>query len=108
MISLCRNLGSLGETPGGPTAGTDCAPLCPYSHAEHSWQEASATLLLWLRQSSRFFHLIISKLDWARESRSEQQFGDIRNLVSTGCDLAYIRHWTNSLELHSLWKEFER
>jgi predicted nucleotidyltransferase len=49
--------------------------------------------------------LILSKLDWARESRSDQQFGDIRNLISTGCDTAYIQHWTEALGLASLWKD---
>ncbi|RFC52592.1 MAG: hypothetical protein DVB22_000516 [Verrucomicrobia bacterium] len=51
--------------------------------------------------------LIISKLDWARDSRSDQQFGDIRNLLSTGCDTAYIQHWTGELGLSHLWLEFQ-
>ncbi len=51
--------------------------------------------------------LIISKLDWARDSRSGQQFGDIRNLISTGCDTAYIQHWTDILGLSSLWQELQ-
>jgi len=51
--------------------------------------------------------LIISKLDWARDSRSSQQFGDIRNLISTGCDTAYILHWTEILGLSSLWREMQ-
>jgi hypothetical protein len=51
--------------------------------------------------------LIISKLDWAKETRSTQQFGDIRNLVSTGCDTDYIARWTGILGLGNLWKEFQ-
>ena len=51
--------------------------------------------------------LIISKLDWARDSRSDQQFGDIRNLISTGCDTAYIAHWTETLGLTTLWQEMQ-
>ena len=51
--------------------------------------------------------LIISKLDWARDSRSGQQFGDIRNLLSTGCDSACIQHWTNALGLTTLWQEMQ-
>ncbi len=51
--------------------------------------------------------LIISKLDWARDSRSNQQFGDVRNLTSTGCDIAYIQHWTEILGLSSLWQEMQ-
>lgn len=51
--------------------------------------------------------LIISKLDWARDSRSNQQFGDVRNLLSTGCDTAYIEHWTHELGLTPLWQELQ-
>ena len=35
--------------------------------------------------------LILSKLFWAKDSRSELQLRDVRNLVSTGCDRAYIK-----------------
>jgi hypothetical protein len=49
--------------------------------------------------------LILSKLFWARESRSELQLRDVRNLVSTGCDRAYIQHWTDELGVASLWQE---
>ena len=34
---------------------------------------------------------IISKLEWARDSRSNQQFGGVQNLISTGCDTHYHR-----------------
>lgn len=51
--------------------------------------------------------LIISKLDWAKDTRSSQQFGDIRNLLSTGCDIKYIAHWTEILGLGSLWSEIQ-
>ena len=51
--------------------------------------------------------LIISKLDWAKDTRSTQQFGDVRNLLSTGCDINYIAHWTEILGLGSLWSEIQ-
>lgn len=51
--------------------------------------------------------LIISKLDWAKDTRSTQQFGDIRNLISTGCDTAYIDQWTENLGLGNLWTEIQ-
>lgn len=51
--------------------------------------------------------LIISKLDWAKDTRSTQQFGDVRNLLSTGCDFNYIAHWTEILGLASLWSEIQ-
>jgi hypothetical protein len=51
--------------------------------------------------------LIISKLDWARDSRSDRQFDDIRNLIASGCDAAYIQRWTEALGLASLWQELQ-
>jgi hypothetical protein len=49
--------------------------------------------------------LILSKLFWAKDSRSELQLRDVKNLVSTGCDRAYIERWTEELGLANLWKE---
>jgi len=51
--------------------------------------------------------LIISKLDWAKDTRSTQQFGDIRNLLSTDCDTSYIEKWTETLGLGNLWSEIQ-
>ena len=34
--------------------------------------------------------LILSKLYWAKDSRSELQLRDVRNLLSGGCDMDYI------------------
>ena len=49
--------------------------------------------------------LIISKLWWAKDSHSEQQLRDVKNLVSTGCDTDYITRWTGELGLNTLWPE---
>jgi len=49
--------------------------------------------------------LIISKLWWAKDSHSEQQLLDVKNLVSAACDMDYIKRWTNELELVTLWQE---
>ncbi|MEW6304955.1 MAG: hypothetical protein AB1705_15885 [Verrucomicrobiota bacterium] len=49
--------------------------------------------------------LIISKLYWAKDSHSEFQLRDVKNLVSTGFDNDYIERWTKELGLHILWKE---
>jgi len=51
--------------------------------------------------------LIISKLDWARDTRSPQQLGDVRNLVATGCDVAYVERWSEILGLVTLWLEIQ-
>lgn len=49
--------------------------------------------------------LILSKLWWAKDSHSELQLRDVKNLAGTGCDTAYIERWTHELGLHSLWQE---
>jgi hypothetical protein len=35
--------------------------------------------------------LILSKLFWAKDSKSEMQLADARNLLSTECDMEYLR-----------------
>lgn len=49
--------------------------------------------------------LIISKLFWAKDSHSELQLGDVRNLLATGYDATYLRRWTRELGLDSLLEE---
>jgi len=49
--------------------------------------------------------LIISKLSWAKNSNSDVQLSDVRNLLATGYDDAYLRHWTRELGLDNLLKE---
>ena len=51
--------------------------------------------------------LILSKLYWAKDSHSDFQLRDVRNLVITGCDRDYIDRWTDELNVTSLWKEIE-
>jgi hypothetical protein len=43
--------------------------------------------------------LILSKLDWAKESLSERQLSDVQNLIATGCDTDYLREWSAKLHL---------
>lgn len=50
--------------------------------------------------------LIISKLWWAKDSYSELQLRDVKNLAGTaGCDAAYIERWTREMGLFALWGE---
>ena len=51
--------------------------------------------------------LIISKLDWARDTRSEVQLADARNLVGAVSDLdrEYLTRWVTRLGLDSLYRE---
>jgi hypothetical protein len=41
--------------------------------------------------------LILSKLWWARDSQSEMQLKDVRNLLASGCDRAYLDAWAQTL-----------
>ena len=49
--------------------------------------------------------LIISKLFWAKESRSEIQFRDVRNLLASEYDGVYLQRWTRELGLDNLLRE---
>lgn len=49
--------------------------------------------------------LIISKLFWARDSHSELQLRDVKNLLASGYDVEYLDRWTQKLELKSLFQE---
>lgn len=48
--------------------------------------------------------LILSKLHWARESLSELQLGDVRNLLEAlpALDWVYLEHWARELGIHPL------
>ena len=46
--------------------------------------------------------LVISKLEWARESLSERQLEDVKNLLATGCDMDYLKSWASKLQLNDL------
>lgn len=50
--------------------------------------------------------LIISKLDWARDTRSAVQLTDVRNLLATAdLDLQYLTRWVARLGLDALYRE---
>jgi arsenate reductase-like glutaredoxin family protein len=51
---------------------------------------------------------VLSKLDWARDSRSELQLGDVRHLLESPLDEAYLNHWAARLGLEELLKEARR
>ena len=51
--------------------------------------------------------LLLSKLHWAKDSRSELQLGDVRNLMSSepNLDWPYIRQWAEKLGVIDLLRE---
>ena len=51
--------------------------------------------------------LIISKLEWARDTSSEVQLSDVRNVLQSVPDLdrTYLDHWTGRLGLDGLYRE---
>jgi predicted nucleotidyltransferase len=51
--------------------------------------------------------LILSKLEWSRESRSEQQRRDVKSLLEAPLDRAYLDEWAARLDLGGLLKEAE-
>lgn len=49
--------------------------------------------------------LILSKLAWAKDSRSEMQLRDVRNLMLSGYDAGYVDEWKDELGVGDLLKE---
>jgi hypothetical protein len=49
--------------------------------------------------------LILSKLYWAKESRSELQLGDVRNLLVPDCDVVYLQSHAAELGVEELLRE---
>jgi hypothetical protein len=51
--------------------------------------------------------LVLSKLHWAKESLSEIQLQDVRNLLKTvpEIDMDYIERWVKRLELEEVYRE---
>jgi len=48
--------------------------------------------------------LILSKLVWARDSESERQVQDVKNLIASGCEMTIIERWTQELGVATLWQ----
>ena len=49
--------------------------------------------------------LILSKLWWAKDSHSEIQLSDVKNLLATGYDTVYVERWTRELGLNNLLQQ---
>jgi hypothetical protein len=43
--------------------------------------------------------LILSKLEWAKDSLSQRQLADVENLIASGCDVEYLQKWSAELNL---------
>ena len=51
--------------------------------------------------------LIISKLLWAKDSHSEMQIKDVRNLLAKNYDKKYIELWAKELDVYELLTEIK-
>lgn len=49
--------------------------------------------------------LVLSKLIWGRNSKSEMQLRDVRNLLTSDCDIAYLRSRASTLGVNELLEE---
>ena len=49
--------------------------------------------------------LVLSKLVWAKDSKSEMQLRDVRNLLSADCDMDYLRSRGKTLKVDELLEE---
>ena len=54
--------------------------------------------------------LILSKLEWAKDSRSEMQLSDVRNLLKSvkRLDRRYLARWAKELGVESLYREVNK
>jgi hypothetical protein len=78
----------------------------PYRHAEFErrCRVDLAGLHLWIVSVE---DLILSKLEWSRESHSEQQRRDVKLLLEAPMDRAYLDEWAVRLGLAGALKEAE-
>lgn len=49
--------------------------------------------------------LILSKLNWARDTKSEMQLKDVKNLLASSPDMEYLQQWAKELHVQELLKE---
>ena len=49
--------------------------------------------------------LILSKLKWAKHSRSEMQMRDVANMIRNGYDETYVRNWAKKLDVEDILKD---
>ncbi|MCL4378692.1 MAG: hypothetical protein M1409_10035 [Actinobacteria bacterium] len=49
--------------------------------------------------------LIISKLIWSRDSHSQMQLNDVKNLLKEEVDLEYIKEWSKKLQIYNIFEE---
>jgi hypothetical protein len=54
--------------------------------------------------------LILSKLDWAKDSRSEVQLNDVRNILKDvkGLNRSYLTRWAKALGVEALYREVQQ
>ena len=76
----------------------------PYRRAEFERrrQVELAGVPLWIVSVE---DLILSKLEWLRESGSEQQRRDVGLLLEAPLDRAYLNEWAAQLDLDGMLKE---
>lgn len=46
--------------------------------------------------------LVLSKLDWAKDSRSEKQMTDVANIIRHGINDEYVNLWAKRLEVEDI------
>ena len=78
----------------------------PYRHEEFRRRRQSRIdgMTMWIVSPE---DLVLSKLVWARDSRSELQFRDVRQIVAAvpELDRAYLDRWAHALGVEQLFRE---
>lgn len=80
----------------------------PYREAEFARRREAtvAGVRLWLVSPE---DLVLSKLVWAKDSHSDLQLNDVRNLIAAqpAMDWAYVRRWASDLSVAALLDEVQ-
>ena len=69
------------------------------------YKEKAAGIVFWTTTRE---DLIISKLNWAKDTHSEMQIRDIAKLTDAEYDSAYVTNWISRLGLHEIWGEVKQ
>ncbi|HQZ83146.1 MAG TPA: hypothetical protein PLR83_07995 [Pyrinomonadaceae bacterium] len=86
----------------------DCIIKKRTDHAKQSferrYQVAIGNIGYWVTTKE---DLIISKLDWARNSHSEMQIRDVANLTMSEYNSDYVLDWIEKLVLEEIWAKVD-
>ncbi len=84
----------------------DCIVRTEDEFQQHAFSRRTKTTLagieLWIISKE---DLIIAKLNWAKDTRSEMQMRDVASILRNGYNEEYVQHWVEKLGLTEILSE---